>query len=82
MKSGGRNSCFSLAVIIVIVAIVSLSVGIIAGYFIGKDKFETETKPPKCANPPGMARSDKEKREFYTNVINEMKADNIRDNLK
>ena len=67
----------------VIVAIVFLSIGIIAGYFIGKNKFETEGEPaPKCTNQPGMARSDEDKREFYTNVINEMKADNIRNNLK
>jgi len=81
VKFGGRKSCVSLAVIIAIVSIVFLSIGIIAGYFIGKNKFETVAEPtPK---PAGMVgRSDEEKREYYTGVINEMKAENIRSNLK
>ena len=65
-----------------------MALGILFGYLIGKNKYETSPASSNCTNNnnktplSGMARSDEEKEEYYKNVFAEMKADNIRNNLR
>ena len=66
-----------------------MALGILFGYLIGKNKYDsssrdndTMTTDNKTPSSSGMARSDEDKEKYYRNVFAEMKAANIRNNLR
>ena len=72
---------------VLIASILCMALGILFGYLIGKNKYELASSTDCTTNSNktpsmGMARSDEEKEKYYKNVFAEMKADNIRNNLR
>ncbi|XP_066916274.1 N-acetylated-alpha-linked acidic dipeptidase 2-like isoform X2 [Clytia hemisphaerica] len=65
---------------LVALGVVCFCIGILAGFYAGKNRYESDGEV--SVSPSKSSRSDAEREEFYKSVFQEMKADNIRSNLK
>ena len=66
---------------LVALGVVCFCIGILAGFFAGKNRYESDGAA-SVVTPSKTSRTEEEREEFYKSVFQEMKADNIRSNLK
>ena len=70
-------------VVAVVASVLCMSLGLLLGYFIGKNQSaESANEKVTSSSSAGLTRSDEEKKLYYKSVFQEMKAENIRSNLK